>query len=222
MLSPAAAAAGGGSARSVADPAPSPTPSATSAASRRSWLSASWAAPDPEELRRRAEKQERIRAAAAAQSVERAALVARRDVLAYFDALHRLGPLIYLDTLPAVLNAALTVTVGAVALFLDGGGALADYAAAGGGGACGLLLHTFVALLIAAAYALLGLMTYVTAGYRVTLDISLPFQALVVVLSGTGAVWVLFGFPVLVQWAQAALGGGALPCQAKQPLLFGE
>ncbi len=202
-----------------ASPAPaSPVPGSpgSAAASKRSWIS-SWTTADPEELRRRAEKKERIRAAAAAQRVERAALVARRDVLAYFDTLRRLGPFIYLDTVPAVMNAMLTVTVGTLALFMDGGGSLSDT-----GGACGLTLHFFVLCLIGAAYALLGLMSYVIMGYRVTIDIGLPFQALVAVLCGQGAVWFFFGLPVFYVWVlQSSAAGGNLPCLQQQPLLFG-
>ncbi len=145
-------------------------------------------------------------------------MVSRRDVLSYFDTLYRLGPFVYLDTVPAVLNALLTVSVGTLALFLDGGAMLGD-----SGGACGITLHYFVLCLMGLAYALLGLLTYVLMGYRVTLDISLPFQALVVLLGALGASWFFFGLPVLLQWIQqSSAPGGTLPCLAGAPLLFGE
>jgi hypothetical protein len=115
--------------------------------------------------------------------------------------------------------------VGTSALFMDGGGDLSSYSSGAAGGACGVALHLFVALLIAVSYALLGLMSYVLMGFRVTIDINLPFQALVVIVGALGALWVFYGLlgvlPTVAAWLQQVAGGGATPaCVAQQPLFF--
>lgn len=202
------------SAARPASPPTSPRSTGSAGSASRSWF----ASADPEELRARAEHAERVRAAAAAQRVERAALIARRDVLAYFDTLLLLGPFVYIDTVPPAMNAVLTVTVGSIALFMDGGGTLAD-----SGGACGGTLHFFVLALIAASFALLGLLSYVIMGYRVSIDINMPFQALVGIVSALGVIWFFFGLPVFLVWVvQLVTAAGAMPpCFRLQPLLFG-
>ena len=169
-------------------------PPSSPAASKRSWIS-SWTTTDPEELRKRAELKERIRAAAEAQRVERVALIARRDVLSYFETLRVMGPFLFLDTVPTLLNAVFTVSIGTLALFLDGGVSLSNT-----GGSCGALVHFFVLGLIGVSYLLLGLLTYVLMGYRVTVDITLPFTGVVVLVSSMGAVWVSFGIPIFLAW----------------------
>ena len=202
------------SATPASPPPTSPRSAASAGSASRSWFGSA----DPEELRARAEHAERVRAAAAAQRVERAALIARRDVLAYFDTLLLLGPFVYIDTVPPAMIAVLTVTVGSVALFMDGGGTLTD-----SGGACGGTLHFFVLALIGASFALLGLLSYVIMGYRVSIDINMPFQALVGIMSALGAIWFFFGLPVFLVWVvQLVTAAGALPpCFRLQPLLFG-
>jgi hypothetical protein len=125
---------------------------------------------------------------------------------------------VYIDTVPPAMNAVLTVTVGSIALFMDGGGTLAD-----SGGACGGTLHFFVLALIAASFALLGLLSYVIMGYRVSIDINMPFQALVGIVSALGVIWFFFGLPVFLVWVvQLVTAAGAMPpCFRLQPLLFG-
>lgn len=157
------------------------------------------------------------------QASQRNTLIARRDVLNYFDHARSLGTLVFVDTVPLCMNAVLCVTVGTLALFMDGGGTLND-----SGGSCGGLVHYYVLCLMGVSYVLLGLMSFVAMGYRVVLDISAPFFALVCILVAYCATWFFFGLPAFFTWFAVLVSpnpdpaSSTMTCLANSKLMFGE
>ena len=156
------------------------------------------------------------------QASQRNTLIARRDVLNYFDHARSLGTLVFVDTVPLCMNAVLCVTVGTLALFMDGGGTLND-----SGGSCGSLVHFYVLCLMGMSYILLGLMSFVAMGYRVVLDVSAPFFALVCILVGYCATWFFFGLPAFLVWFSVLVSpnpdpkSSTMTCLANSKLMFG-
>lgn len=158
----------------------------------------------------------------AAQRKERAALVARRDTLAYFDAARVAGTLVFVDTVPLAFNALLVATVGNVVSFPDGGlRCVLGFAGAAVAPPCdcGSALHLFVQGLVAFAYLLLAYLSSVLLGAHVTSHINAPFLALALGLAGLLAWSFFYGVPLfLVVLADL---GAFRACWSKHPYLFG-
>jgi len=171
----------------------------------------------------REEKQARLmahRAVQTAQMTQRISLIGRRDVLAYFDSARSLGTMVFNDPVPVTINAVFCVSAGTLTYFMDGGGTLTDT-----GGQCGPLIHFFVISLIGISYILLGLLSFVAMGYRVVLDISVPFVALIGILAAYCVSWVFFGLSIAITWMKDFFSGGpdasstTIKCFTNQMLL---
>ena len=123
----------------------------------------------------------------------RGALIARRDNLGYFDTARALGPQVFIDTIPVVINAVFVTSVGLALKSFDGitfiGGS--DHV-------CPAAIHFFSAILIVANFFLLGVFAYFGfGGGRRSPSITLPWMILIAWLAGV-AFWCFVGLGSVV------------------------
>jgi hypothetical protein len=128
----------------------------------------------------------------------------RRDNAAYFDAARALGPQVFTDTVPSLLNSLFVVLAGNAVVHAPAiGGQCPDAPA----------LAVYAQGLVVAAYILLGVLGWYALRPLVTAHIRWPFL-LVVAWCGGLAAWTFVGIGAVTD----AVNQG---CVAKAPVLFG-
>lgn len=153
---------------------------------------------------------------------KRGALIARRDTLGYFDTARALGPQVFIDTVPVVINAVFVTTVGLALKSSDGitfiGGA--DHV-------CPAAIHFFSAILIVANFFLLGVFAYFGFGGGMrTPSITLPWMILIAWLAGV-AFWCFVGLGSVVGAIstdvppRVVFTGEQIACYNQHPFFYG-